>query len=390
MRSLLVPVLLLTLAITACTAEATPAGPGSADPASTPSGTAGADEAAAEAAAAETAEFEADLRRTLTLPPVPAFTIPTQLLTTAENQRISGELDVPPGLYEGIAVLDARCTDAGDASAADSGTPVTGATQHFEDETTSITVAADGTGNYEAPDVHVAVLPDGAGVYDDGETRVSVAADGSGTYKSGDARYSVRADGSGSYEDDTTRVWIDGTGAGGYEDGSMRLSMNAAGELFGDGDADRVAVVQSVLTDGLPLFPPVPAVTVVEPSGTVCGTVIRLDSNVVFDFDSVNIQPNGQEHLQRVAALLDALGSPHAQITGHTDSVGDDAYNLDLSDRRAGAVRDLLIESGVSADSLDARGLGEAEPLRAETGPDGAPDPAAQQLNRRVEILLLD
>ncbi|NTW41851.1 MAG: OmpA family protein, partial [Cellulomonadaceae bacterium] len=159
---------------------------------------------------------------------------------------------------------------------------------------------------------------------------------------------------------------------------------------FGDGAPGRVAAVRAVLADGLPRFAPVPAIASVEPAGTVCGTVIRLDANVMFDLASADVRPEGQAELARVAALLAALGSPDAQVDGHTDHLGDEASNVDLSERRAGAVRDLLVAAGVEPGSLATRGLGEAEPLRAETLADGRDDPAARQLNRRVEIVLLD
>ncbi len=375
-----IAVTICVVTLTACTPDA----PGPSPTASSTTSPAPDDDAPAVDADA----FEAALRSTLVTPPVPSFTVPTGLLSTAANQQISGDLDIPAGLYQGIAVVDLRCTDAG-AAAADAGATASTGAQHFEDGTTSITVPGDGTGVYDAPGIHVAVLPDGSGVYEDGETRVSIAADGSGTYERGDVRYTVRADGSGSYDDGATRVWIDEAGAGGYDDGELRVSMAADGEVFGNGDPALVAVVQEVLADGLPTFPPVPRVQAVEATGTVCGTVIRLDANVLFDVDRAEVRPEGQEHLARVAALLVALGAPRAQVVGHTDSTGDEAYNQELSERRAAAVRDLLVTAGVGPDSLETVGLGETQPVRAETGPDGAVDQAAQQLNRRVEIVLL-
>ena len=322
------------------------------------------------------------------MPPLPAFTVPTQLLSTP-HQQVADALEVAPGLYDGIAVLDARCAETGTAPA-DAGPVVVGATQHYEDATVNITVGGDGTGVYDAPGVHIAVLAGGGGVYDDGRTRLSVAADGSGTYRDGDRRYTVQPDGSGSYDDGDVRVWVEAGGAGGYEDDTMRLSMNASGEVFGDGTKERIDAVQAVLADGLPRFPAVPAITTVEPLGTVCGTVIRLDANVMFDVDSADVRSEGSAEIAKVAALLSALGSPRAQINGHTDHVGDEAYNVDLSERRAGSVRDQLVAAGVDAGSIETRGFGETQPLRPEALPDGSDDPAARQLNRRVEIVLLD
>ena len=118
--------------------------------------------------------------------------------------------------------------------------------------------------------------------------------------------------------------------------------------------------------------------------------MIRLDANVLFDFDRADIKPDGEALLERVATLLSALGSPAAQVNGFTDQVGAEAYNQDLSARRADTVRELLVGYGVEAGSLTSEGLGETQPLRAETRPDGSDDQAARRLNRRVEIVLQD
>ena len=382
MRHLSSFALLCALALTGCTSSPAADEPSAATStaAGTPRPTSTADDGGT---------FERDLRRLLSVPPLPSFSVPTDLLSTPEHQQLADALDVPPGLYDGIAVVDARCVDAG-AAAADAGPAAAGVPQHVETGTASITVAGDGTGSYDTDELHVAVLPGGAGVYDDGDTRLSIAADGSGTYRDGDRRYTVRADGSGVYDDGEVRVWVDADGAGGYQDATTRLSMDAEGTVFGDASADQVAAVQDVLADGLPPFPPVPAITAVQPVGTVCGSVIRLDANVTFDVDSATVRPEGAAQITKVAALLTALGSPRAQIDGHTDHVGDEAYNLDLSERRASAVRDLLVGAGVDEGSLETRGFGETQPLRPETRPDGTDDPAARQLNRRVEIVLLD
>lgn len=333
--------------------------------------------------------FARSLAEKLVVPPMPSFTLPTDLLTSAQDRSIAAALRLQPGLYRGIAVLDARCGPAGSPRPVDSG-PGTSATGHFSDGRRNITVASNGTGVYDAPGLHIAVLAGGAGVYDDGTTRVSVEADGAGTSTSAGRRYTVRADGSGSYRDATTRVSVGRDGAGSYQDGNLRVTLTAAGATFGHGDPGRVAEVTRVLRARLPRFPPVPAVRRVAVTGTSCGTVIRLDANVLFDFGTAGLRPEAAVLLARVGRLLLTLKSPPARVNGFTDHIGSSAANADLSRLRADGVRAALVRSGVRAGSLTAYGLGESHPVRPEVLPAGGDDPAARQLDRRVEVVLLD
>lgn len=73
-------------------------------------------------------------------------------------------------------------------------------------------------------------------------------------------------------------------------------------------------------------------------------------------------------------------------MNGHTDSIGNDGYNVDLSARRAQAVADALADRGVGA-SLAVKGYGESQPVAANTIK-GKDNPAGRQLNRRVELVL--
>jgi OOP family OmpA-OmpF porin len=102
--------------------------------------------------------------------------------------------------------------------------------------------------------------------------------------------------------------------------------------------------------------------------------------NLRFAFDSSKIEPQYYDELNEVAAVMKANPSAAGFIDGHTDSVGTDAYNESLSQRRAQAVRDYLIQAGVSASSLDARGFGEAKPAYSNETEDGRAG------NRRVEL----
>jgi OOP family OmpA-OmpF porin len=101
---------------------------------------------------------------------------------------------------------------------------------------------------------------------------------------------------------------------------------------------------------------------------------------VYFDWDRADINQSGQAVLNEVLAAIE----PGAQIsvTGHADRSGPEDYNMALSLRRADAVREVLINGGVAADSITVSGRGEEEP--AVPTPDGV----REQANRRVEIII--
>jgi outer membrane protein OmpA-like peptidoglycan-associated protein len=112
-----------------------------------------------------------------------------------------------------------------------------------------------------------------------------------------------------------------------------------------------------------------------------CGTgdVIVL-RGVNFALDSAELDPNTRTLLDDVVSELNDNPQIHVQIVGHTDAQGSDQYNLMLSDERARAVMDYLVESGISADRLTAIGMGEAEPIESNDTAEG------RALNRRVEL----
>jgi len=109
---------------------------------------------------------------------------------------------------------------------------------------------------------------------------------------------------------------------------------------------------------------------------------ITLSNEVGFDFDSAEIRPAFRPTLERLAAVLVKYDRSRARIVGHTDSVGSEDYNLELSLRRAEAVRRALIAYGVPPERLTAEGRGEAEPRASNA------TAAGRQLNRRVEIFV--
>lgn len=119
------------------------------------------------------------------------------------------------------------------------------------------------------------------------------------------------------------------------------------------------------------------------------GSIVSLPSDVTFDFDQATVKTEGRGALDTLGRLIQAEGgSGPITIEGHSDSRGDDAYNLRLSQRRAEAVKAYLVEKGVSADRLRTIGLGEQRPVAPNAKADGSDDEAGRQRNRRVEVVL--
>ena len=112
-------------------------------------------------------------------------------------------------------------------------------------------------------------------------------------------------------------------------------------------------------------------------------------ADVLFAFGDASLSPAALEVLAGIGEKLDGVAA--LEITGHTDSVGDEAFNLDLGQRRADAVRDWLVaNTPLTAEVITARGVGEADPIAPNLTDDGADNPEGRALNRRVEFTLPD
>jgi outer membrane protein OmpA-like peptidoglycan-associated protein len=105
-------------------------------------------------------------------------------------------------------------------------------------------------------------------------------------------------------------------------------------------------------------------------------------SDVLFRSGSFELLPGARERLAKVSGIVLAYPSLHVAIEGHTDSVGSDQYNQDLSEHRAEAVRDYFVQQGISSSAVEARGFGKSEPIASNDTAEG------RQQNRRVELVL--
>lgn len=118
---------------------------------------------------------------------------------------------------------------------------------------------------------------------------------------------------------------------------------------------------------------------------TAMGLVMTLDSKSVrFDFDKSDIKPEYRDTLNRIAGILMTLKGYTINVYGYTDDVGSQAYNLQLSQRRAEAVRDFLVQAGISPSIMNTKGFGKSDPRVSGTGEQ------SRAANRRVEIGIVD
>jgi outer membrane protein OmpA-like peptidoglycan-associated protein len=122
---------------------------------------------------------------------------------------------------------------------------------------------------------------------------------------------------------------------------------------------------------------------------TATSTIVEIASDVLFAFDSADISAAAPAQLNRAADLIRQGGPGPIEVRGHTDSKGNTAYNLGLSERRAMEVAGWLrANAGIDAGRLKPRGMGETDPVAPNVRPDGADDPAGRALNRRVTIVI--
>lgn len=110
--------------------------------------------------------------------------------------------------------------------------------------------------------------------------------------------------------------------------------------------------------------------------------LITMTGQTAFDFDSTTIKPGFYTTMDKIANILVRYGKTQLTIVGHTDNVGSNQYNQTLSERRAKAVNDYLLNKGVLVQRLVFLGRGETSPRASNATEEG------RRLNRRVEIII--
>ena len=120
---------------------------------------------------------------------------------------------------------------------------------------------------------------------------------------------------------------------------------------------------------------------ILQTRDTARGLIVNM-SDVLFDTAKFSLRPAAREKVARVAGILSGHPGLRMQVEGHTDSVGGDDYNQQLSENRATSVRDYLTGTGIPNTSVTSRGFGKTQPVASNDSASG------RQQNRRVELVV--
>ena len=152
--------------------------------------------------------------------------------------------------------------------------------------------------------------------------------------------------------------------------GQARLIAQQAQQSEHQADSDKAAM-RAQLSEQLN--------KILETRDSARGLIVSM-SDVLFDTGQYSLKPGAREKLAKVAGILMAYPGLNIAVGGYTDNVGGDDMNQKLSENRAGAVRDYLVEEGVSSNGVTAVGFGNSSPVTSND------TSAGRQENRRVEL----
>ena len=112
------------------------------------------------------------------------------------------------------------------------------------------------------------------------------------------------------------------------------------------------------------------------------GIIVRFDTDTLFEPGSASLRPAGQASLQNLAVSMQKFQYAAISVSAYTDSTGDAANNLAISEKRAGAVKNILVNNGIPDSRVTAIGKGEADPVATNRTPQG------REQNNRIEIII--
>jgi outer membrane protein OmpA-like peptidoglycan-associated protein len=151
-----------------------------------------------------------------------------------------------------------------------------------------------------------------------------------------------------------------------------RLAAQQANQRAQQADTDKTAL-RARLSEQLN--------SILQTRDSARGLIVSM-SDVLFDTGKYSLLPGAREKLAKVAGILLAYPGLSIEVGGYTDNIGSDAMNQTLSENRAGSVRDYLVQEGVAAASVSAKGFGNSLPVASNS------DSSGRQQNRRVELVV--
>lgn len=244
---------------------------------------------------------------------------------------------------------------------------------------TTVTIEADGSGELYS-------------LGEDNALTVNVNSDGSGEYFSQQGTrlvtVLVRSDGSWEFkdvQDDTERrLLVNSDGSGQYADRGGEQAIILDFDSSGLSEQGPTLVVpERPLFQIASQFPRMGQLSALAPP---CATVIRFDSQLLFEVDSADLKAGAGDALDEAVRVLAGTGRA-IEVNGHTDATGSDEYNQELSLARAQSVADALRQRGLDLE-IAVNGFGESQPIAPDYDDEGNDNEEGQALNRRVEVVI--
>ena len=339
-------------------------------------------------------------------PVIPEIEVPDFLGTSPAQARLEAAMPQLQDPIAGLRIRTASCAPDGSLQTRGGALMRTdeNGVWRYNGEAGVFRIGADGSGSANFDGGVVRVNADGSGSINGADgVIIRVNADGSGSYngplgiirldgKGGGSWNSPKhgiirnnGDGSGTWNGPQGIVTVNADGSGKWNSNTGLLATNhgnGSGRVGTPGEETAMAPLPPLPPAGR--FPPLQTLSV---PAAPCGLVIALGDEVLFDFDRDEIRADAAVILNDLAAALQQLPQvQRLEVGGHTDAKGSDAYNLDLSQRRAAAVSQALQARGLNY-PLTSQGYGESRPV-APNEIQGQDYPAGRQQNRRVEIFV--
>jgi outer membrane protein OmpA-like peptidoglycan-associated protein len=126
-----------------------------------------------------------------------------------------------------------------------------------------------------------------------------------------------------------------------------------------------------------------------EVHGTKAGEYL-ISKNIMFDFDRYNLDDKGKKDVERLYTIMKQYPELSVEVVGHSDAMGTEEYNLELSLKRATSVVNYLAGKGIDKNRFISKGVGEEQSIAINENPDGTDNPEGRKYNRNVEIRLIN